>query len=127
MFGLVAVLVIDTFPLALLADVGLKSTVKVMLWPAAKVTGSVTPVSVKPAPEAVSWEICTVPLCAPVLVSAIDIDFAFPTGTVPKFRAELLEDKFPVGGEMAGEVLPIFVPAHPALNNVVKTRMEIKQ
>ena len=54
MFGLVAVLAIDTLPLAVLADVGLKSTLKVMLWPADKVTGSATPVRVKPGPEAVT-------------------------------------------------------------------------
>jgi hypothetical protein len=48
MFGLVAVLAIDTSPLAVLADVGLKLTLKVMLWPAAKVTGSATPVRLNP-------------------------------------------------------------------------------
>jgi hypothetical protein len=54
MFGLVAVLAIDTLPLAVLADVGLKLTLRVMLWPAAKVTGRATPVRVKPGPEAVT-------------------------------------------------------------------------
>jgi hypothetical protein len=54
MFGLVAVLAIETSPLAVLAEVGLKLTLKVMLWPAAKVAGSATPVRVKPGPEAVT-------------------------------------------------------------------------
>ena len=54
MFDLVAVFTMDTFPLVLPADVGLKSTLKVTLWPTSKLTGRVTPVMVKPGPEAVT-------------------------------------------------------------------------
>jgi hypothetical protein len=54
MFELVAVLAMDRLPLVLPADVGLKSTLKVTLWPTAKLTGRVTPVTVKPGPEAVT-------------------------------------------------------------------------
>ena len=50
MFELVAVLAMDTFPLVLPADVGLKSILKVTLWPTAKLIGRVTPVTVKPGP-----------------------------------------------------------------------------
>ena len=53
MFALVAVLAMERLPLMLPADVGVKSTLKVILWPAAKLTGRVTPATVKPAPEAV--------------------------------------------------------------------------
>lgn len=54
MFELVAVLAMETLPLVLPADVGLKSILTVTLWPAAKLTGRVTPVTVKPGPETVT-------------------------------------------------------------------------
>ena len=60
------------------------------------------------------------------MVSTSDIDFALPTCTFPKFSVELLGDRLPVGVGLDGEVLAIFVPAHPRLNKVVKAKMVLK-
>jgi len=61
------------------------------------------------------------------LVSASDIDFALPSCTFPKFSVELLGDRLAAGVGLDGEVLAIFVPAHPTLNKVAKAKMVLKQ
>jgi len=48
--GLDAVEVIVTLPLALAADVGANLTLKVVLWPAVRVSGVVMPLRLKPVP-----------------------------------------------------------------------------
>ena len=50
--GFEAVDVMVTFPLALPADAGANLTVNVVLWPAVKVSGVVTPLKVNPVPLA---------------------------------------------------------------------------
>jgi hypothetical protein len=62
-----------------------------------------------------------------MLVSASDIDFALPRCTFPKFSVELLGDKLPAGVGLDGEVIPIFVAAHPTLNKVAKAKIALKQ
>jgi hypothetical protein len=48
--GLDAVEVMVTLPLALAADVGANLTLKVVLWPAVRVSGVVMPLRLKPVP-----------------------------------------------------------------------------
>jgi hypothetical protein len=66
-----------TLPLTEPLAVGLKSTVKEVLWPAANVKGKVRPLKVKPAPLALAAEI--VRLVPPVLVSVSVKDFEVPS------------------------------------------------
>jgi hypothetical protein len=40
---------------------------------------------------------------------------------------ELLGERLPAGVGLDGEVLAIFVPAHPTLNKVAKAKMALKQ
>ena len=68
--GFVAFEVRVTLPLALPAEVGAKVTVKVVLWPAAKVSGAVMPLNVNPVPLMATCEIVT--LVPPVLVTVSD-------------------------------------------------------
>ena len=53
----VALLVTVTLPLTLPVTAGLKSTLKVRLWPAFKVVGTLKPLVAKPAPVTVAVEI----------------------------------------------------------------------
>ena len=59
-----------TLPLAAPLAVGLKSTVKDVLWPAVNVTGRVSPLKLNPVPLAAAAEI--VRLDPPVLVKVSD-------------------------------------------------------
>ena len=54
MFAVAAVLMIATLPLALPAEVGVKSMLRVTLWPGARLTGNVIPVRLKAWPEIVT-------------------------------------------------------------------------
>lgn len=62
-----AVLATVTEPESVPALVGLKITLKDVLWPALKVIGVLAPLNEKPVPPAVIWE--TVTLALPVLVT----------------------------------------------------------
>ena len=66
-----------TLPLAAPLAVGLKSTVKDVLWPAVNVKGKANPLKLNPVPLAVAAEI--VRLVPPVLVSASDKLALLPT------------------------------------------------
>ncbi len=66
-----------TLPLTEPLAVGLKSTVKEVLWPAANVKGKVRPLKLKPAPLALAAEI--VRLDPPVLVRVSVNDFEVPS------------------------------------------------
>lgn len=69
--GLLAPLLVSAkFPLTLPADCGLKTTLKVVLCPGAKVTGRVKPVVLKPVP--VTLACVMVRLVPPVLLSVSD-------------------------------------------------------
>jgi hypothetical protein len=83
--GLEAFDVMVTLPVADPETVGANLTVKVVLWPAIKVKGAVTPLRVKPEPLTAIWE--TVTLEPPEFVTVPDKDCVLPpTVTVPKAR-----------------------------------------
>lgn len=73
-----------TAPLALPAAVGVNTTLKLVLCPAARVIGTVTPVRVNPLPLTPTCEIVT--LVPPVLVIVSDRDWLLPTVTLPKLK-----------------------------------------
>jgi len=66
-----------TLPLAAPLAVGLKSTVKDVLWPAVNVTGKASPLKLNPVPLAAAAEI--VRLVPPVLVNVSDKFVLLPT------------------------------------------------
>lgn len=68
--GLEALLAIERFPLADPPDGGVNVTLKLVLWPAARVAGRFRPLTAKPAPEAPAWLMVT--LVPPELVSVSD-------------------------------------------------------
>ena len=61
---------------------GVKATLKVMLWPAATVAGSVNPVTLKPFPVTLAWE--SVKSALPEFVTVIVCVLVLPTTTFPK-------------------------------------------
>jgi len=75
--GFEPVEVMLTLPLAAPLAVGLKSTVKDVLWPAVNVTGRVSPLKLNPVPLAAAAEI--VRLVPPVLLSVSDKLALLPT------------------------------------------------
>ncbi|MGC1687901.1 MAG: hypothetical protein WA734_19890 [Candidatus Acidiferrales bacterium] len=77
----VALLAMLTLPVAAPADVGLYTTVKVAVWPAATVTLDPT-LALKPLPDAVAPEITTFEF--PVFVSVTPTDVLEFTVTLPK-------------------------------------------
>jgi len=125
----VAVLVNVTVPASLPAALGLKITLRVILCPAASVTGVFAPVSVNPAPLSLIWEIVT--LALPELVTetlCVDDD---PVFTFPKPRLVALNvstcvaaTPVPLRATTAGEfgalltmlTLPLAVPADAGAN-----------
>jgi hypothetical protein len=85
-FGLVALLTMAIFPVDVPAEVGAKVTLKVVLWPAVKVVGSVNPLRLNPLPVAVACEIVTVdPL--ELLRAALSVCLLL-TCSGPKFRLD---------------------------------------
>jgi hypothetical protein len=72
------------FPLALPAEVGVKTTPKVKLCPGIRVSGKVSPVTLNPVP--VTLACVTVRLEPPVLVSVSDSVWLLPTWTLAKLR-----------------------------------------
>jgi hypothetical protein len=77
-----ASLVMATPPVTLPAEFGAKAAVKAVLWPTAKVTGRLRPVTVKPVPLAEVRETVTVELLP--LVSVMVCVWVLPTWTLPK-------------------------------------------
>jgi len=127
MFAGATVLLMATLPLAFPAEVGVKSMVRVRLWPGARLVGNATPVSLKPWPETVIWETRTVAVWAALLESVMEVDFELPTGTPPKFTLDALTDKLPIGARLDGDVAVILVTAHPAVNRMASTRKMVRQ
>ena len=73
---------IARFPLTLPADDGANTTLKVLLWPAVRVTGKLRPLTLNPAPVAVDCEMVT--LVPPELVSVSEKVELLPICTLPK-------------------------------------------
>lgn len=74
-------LTIDTLPDAAPADVGANVAVKDALLLALMFSGNVAPLTLNPAPEAVSW--LTVSVALPALVRVIVCGALLPTETLP--------------------------------------------
>lgn len=98
--GFVAVDVIVILPLIDPEEVGAKDTVKLALCPPFRVMGAVIPVRLNPVPLLATWE--TVMLAPPLLVIVSEIDWVFPTVTLPKFRL----DGFEVSAPFAATPVP---------------------
>jgi len=88
-----ALLVIEMLPLAVAADAGANAAVKVVLWPALRVSGTVSPVRLKPAPVAAAAEI--VMLAVPEFISVIVWEPLLPTKTFPKLKLAGLAERDP--------------------------------
>jgi len=82
--GLDALEVRLTLPEALPAADGANETLKVVLWPAVRVSGTLVPLRLNPVPPAAACEMVT--LVPPVLVTVSDSVCVLPTTTLPKLR-----------------------------------------
>lgn len=90
-----ASLVIPTVPPTTPVAVGAKVTCTCADCPAAKVAGVARPVSLKPAPEANTCEMCTAPW--PLLVIVAESTLLPPTKTFPNVNEEGFNVKWPTG------------------------------
>lgn len=126
----VALLVMETLPLALPAEVGANCAVNEVFAPALIVAGKVSPLIVKPVPVALAAVIVT--LAVPEFVSEIDCDPLLPTWTLPKLTLEGFAERVacvpvPVKAIAAGEpvallvieTLPLALPAEVGANCAV--------
>ena len=91
----VALLVTVTLPDTPPAVVGVKTTLRVAVWPAVKVSGGVRPLVVKPAPETLIWEMLTLEL--PMLVRATVCVLLLPKVTFPKLKEAGLAESCRIG------------------------------
>jgi hypothetical protein len=129
----VALLTTETDPVSAPDAVGVKTTLNVALAPAAMVSGTVTPVVLKPVPEAVILETFTLEL--PVLVSVTVCVLLLPTFTFPKLRLVTLGASCSVaatpvpliaivlgefGALLTSETLPVTAPALAGENATLK-------
>ncbi len=76
----------DMMPLALIEELGAKTTPKVKLCPGVKVRGRFNPLTLKPVPVIGAW--LTVTLEPPELVSVSDRVWLLPTPRLPKLMLE---------------------------------------
>jgi hypothetical protein len=91
--GFDAVEVMVTSPLTAPATVGVNSTLKVALCPAARVTGALIPLTLNPDPLAPTCEI--VMLDPPVFVTVSERVLLFPTWMLPKSRLVGFDPRVP--------------------------------
>jgi hypothetical protein len=129
-----ALLTIEMLPAAFPEVVGTNCAVKVAACPALIVSGVAIPLMLKPAPEAVAWEI--VKLAEPLLVKVMTCDPVLPVRTEPKATNEGLapswlavpvpdiaiadgEPEALLTTEMVPAVLPAEVGAKIALNDAL--------
>ena len=90
-FGALLVMVID--PVKLPGDVGAKSALRVVLCPAANVTGALSPPEPKLVPLTTACEM--VRLEPPELVSVIEVDWLLPIRILPNATLEGDADNWP--------------------------------
>jgi hypothetical protein len=129
----VALLATVTVPVSVAAVVGLNTTLNVVDWFGASVTGVFEPVRLNPAPFSLICVICTFPL--PVFVAVTDKVEELPVFTFPKLRLVGLKDSVndcatpvPLSGIAAGEfgallttvTLPLAAPADAGENCTLK-------
>ena len=81
-----ALLTSETAPLTLPAAVGVKTTLNVALLPAARVSGTLMLVRLKPLPDTLAWEM--VMLALPGLDSLMVCELLVPVTTLPKLALE---------------------------------------
>ena len=81
---LVALLDTETLPLAFPAVVGANATFNVAVWLGVRIVPALTPLALKPAPEAVTLEMVTLEL--PVFVRVAANVLLLPSLTFPKFK-----------------------------------------
>src|SRR5207244_10366962 len=79
---LAAYLPSERLPVTLPAPVGAKATLKLVLCPALRVSGTLRPVMLKPFPEGVACEMVTLPV--PELIRVMVWELRVPTATSPK-------------------------------------------
>jgi hypothetical protein len=72
----------ETEPVTLPDEVGPKTTLKVVFFPAAIVAGTVSPVMLNPVPDTVACEIVSV--AVPPFVKLIVCELLLPVTTLPK-------------------------------------------
>jgi hypothetical protein len=85
--------VMATLPLTAPTAVGVNSTLKLALCPAAKVTGALIPLKLNPVPLAATCEI--VMLDPPVFVTVSESVLLFPTWMLPKARLVGFDPRVP--------------------------------
>src|SRR6478609_5261505 len=105
--GFVASVVTAMLPVALPADCGVKVTVKLLRWPAARVSGKLSPFIRKSFPVTVAW--WTVRFELPELIRVADWVWLVPIFTLPKAR---------LVGKTASCPAAMPVPDRVALNTV---------
>ena len=122
---LVALLTSETLPIAAPAVVDAKTTLKLAVCPAAKVSGAVRPLALKPLPETLICEMLTLELPELVRVTVCGA-LLLPTVTFPKLRLVGLAVRRKVevtpvplnamaegelGASLTSERLPVMLPA----------------
>ena len=107
--GSLAVLAMERSPLADPPALGAKVTFKVRICPAARVAGGVAPAMLKAVPETLICDSLTLAVELPELVKVSVRDLLLPTGTLPKFNAELLAERLPGDPPPCVEVLLLIV------------------
>jgi hypothetical protein len=128
-----ALLTREIEPLALPALVGAKSTLRVALFPAAIVVGTVRPLMLKPVPDALACEI--VVLALPLFDRVIVCELLLPMTTFPKLTLDGIAEScgwMPVpartivagdpGALLTIEMLPFALPAAVGLNWMARVR-----
>ena len=107
---LVALLTTERLPVRLPVVVGAKATLTVVVWPAARVRGSESPLRVNPVPVKLACD--TVTLAVPELVKVTVWELLLPTVTFPKLRLAGLAFRrrltpVPESDRVAGELLAL--------------------
>lgn len=113
-----ALLTTEMLPVTLPAAAGANLALRVVLWPTAKVTGRVSPLTLKTAPVTLAWEM--VRLALPKLVKVTICELLLPTVTFPKLMLVGFAPSWllPV---FWGDVLPA-TPTHPVINKAASTK-----
>jgi hypothetical protein len=130
---LVALLTTETLPVTLPAAVGANVTLRVAVWLAARVSGRVKPLALKPAPETFTCEIVTLEL--PLFVSVTACVLLVPTNTLPKLKLAGLAVNWNVaatpvplramavgefGALLTSDTLPVTLPVAAGANPTLK-------
>ena len=125
-----ALLATEMLPVALPAAVGENFAAKVVVWPAAKVAGTDSPVMLNPVPDALTCEIVT--LAVPELVKVTFTDPLAPTSKLPKLMLDGFAVRFPCtpvpasGIVTVGSLALLVIVMLPAAPQVVGANCAVK-